>query len=241
MTKKISKGEMITSFIERNIRDGSWPPGYRIPYEYELAEQFGCSRMIVNKAVSQLAAAGKIERRKKAGSFVTRPSGNSVLLIPIMKKEVEAGGQTYGYSRLMQATKEAPEWFAEAHFGGEALYLEVMHLADGEPFCFEYRYLNLTAIPQARDADFSRIAPGTWLMEHIPWSESSHSISAINAPAELAAKLKIAPHDACLEIKRVTKWKQDEISVVWQTFAGNRCNVFTEFSPKAAAQDSAAQ
>ena len=49
---------------------GEWAPGHRIPFEHELATEYGCSRMTVNKALSQLARAGLIERRRRSGSFV---------------------------------------------------------------------------------------------------------------------------------------------------------------------------
>ena len=59
--------------IEGGILGGRLKPGDRIPSEHELMEVYGCSRMTVSKALTALAAAGLIERRRRAGSFVTRP------------------------------------------------------------------------------------------------------------------------------------------------------------------------
>ena len=70
----------IIADVEARILGGQWPPGHRIPYEHELTELYGCSRMTVSKALTQLARAGLIERRRKAGSFVMRPFGQSALL-----------------------------------------------------------------------------------------------------------------------------------------------------------------
>jgi GntR family histidine utilization transcriptional repressor len=63
--------------IERRILTGEWPPGHRIPFEHELMSHYGCSRMTVSKALSELAQADLIERRRKAGSFVRSSSQRS--------------------------------------------------------------------------------------------------------------------------------------------------------------------
>ena len=54
--------------IERRILTGEWPPGHRIPFEHELMTRYGCSRMTVSKALSELAQADLIERRRRARS-----------------------------------------------------------------------------------------------------------------------------------------------------------------------------
>ena len=54
--------------------------------------------MTVSKALTQLAGAGLIERRRKAGSFVTRPhSQSAVLEIPDVEAEVAALGLPYRF------------------------------------------------------------------------------------------------------------------------------------------------
>ncbi|WP_296253579.1 GntR family transcriptional regulator, partial [uncultured Stenotrophomonas sp.] len=45
----------IRSDIEGRILSGEWEPGFRIPFEHELMEQYGCSRMTVNKVLTALA------------------------------------------------------------------------------------------------------------------------------------------------------------------------------------------
>ena len=79
-TPALSLHERILTEIEQNILSGHWPPGYRIPAEVELTEQYQCSRMTVNKVLTQLAHAGLVERRRRAGSFVKRPQSRSAVL-----------------------------------------------------------------------------------------------------------------------------------------------------------------
>ena len=66
--------------IERRILTGEWPPGHRIPFEHQLMTRYGCSRMTVSKALSELAQADLIERRRRAGTFVRRPKFLSAVL-----------------------------------------------------------------------------------------------------------------------------------------------------------------
>src|SRR3712207_3704118 len=69
----VSIHQRILHDIEQRILAGTWPPGHRIPYEYELAAEYGCSRMTVNKVMSALSSRGLILRRRRAGTVVAAP------------------------------------------------------------------------------------------------------------------------------------------------------------------------
>lgn len=71
--------QRIRGDIESRILSGDWPPGHRVPFEHELMESYDCSRMTVNKVLSALAVAGLVERRRRAGSFVSRPRVQSAI------------------------------------------------------------------------------------------------------------------------------------------------------------------
>src|SRR5215470_11559408 len=87
--------------IERRILSGEWPPGHRIPFEHELMASYRCSRMTVNKALSELAQADLIERRRRAGTFVRRPKFlSAVLKIADIRAEIGALGRSYGYELM---------------------------------------------------------------------------------------------------------------------------------------------
>ncbi|KOO81570.1 GntR family transcriptional regulator, partial [Stenotrophomonas maltophilia] len=103
-SKSATLNQRIRSDLESRILSGEWAPGFRIPYEHELMEQYGCSRMTVNKVLTALAESGMIERRRRAGSFVARqpPHLEQVALeIPDIAMEVGSRGHQYAY-RLLQ-------------------------------------------------------------------------------------------------------------------------------------------
>ena len=52
------------------IRDGSLPPGEKLPTEAAIMEEFGVSRTVVREAISRLQAAGLVATRHGVGTFV---------------------------------------------------------------------------------------------------------------------------------------------------------------------------
>ena len=61
----------LTEFIERNIAEGVWQPGAKLPTERVLERQFGVSRNTLRKSLKRLEQEGKITREVGRGSFVT--------------------------------------------------------------------------------------------------------------------------------------------------------------------------
>jgi len=223
----------IAGDIEGRIRSGLWRPGHRIPFEHELVRQYGCSRATVSKAIHALVAAGLIERRKKAGSFVSQPQVHAALLgIPDIRRAVLDRGETYAFqlfSRLKIA-ESLGEWPDGKAPEGPVLRLEGLHLADGEPLAFEQREISVSSVPEAVDIDFSKVAPASWLLEHIPWTNGRHRISAVNATSQLARHLRIDTRQACLLVERWT-WQVDRpITFVQQTFPGHLYDLVGDFA-----------
>ena len=115
--KAVSLYQRILSEIRARILSGEWQPGHRIPFEHELSVEYGCSRMTANKAMSELAKSGLIERRRRSGSFVSRPrSQAAVLEIHDIRTEVQALGLPYRYQLVSRGTRDATA-SDEAEFG----------------------------------------------------------------------------------------------------------------------------
>ncbi len=71
--------------------------------------RYGCSRMTVSKALSELAQADLIERRRRAGTFVRRPKFlSAVLKITDIRAEITALGRSYGYRADQVARAASP-------------------------------------------------------------------------------------------------------------------------------------
>lgn len=227
--------QRIRSDLEGKIMSGQWPPGHRVPFEHELMDAYSCSRMTVNKVLSALAAAGLIERRRRTGSFVSRPRAQSaVLQVPDLKAEIEGRGERYGYELLALEKRPArPE--DKARLGMKTrvpvIALRCRHMTEGRPFAVEDRLLNLQAVPGALDQDFSVMPPNTWLVGHVPWTQAEHRIMACNADRDLASALLIDEGAACLVIERRT-WRNGEpITAVRITHPGHLYDLVARFTP----------
>lgn len=134
MTAQHSKHARVFAALGREIRDGHWQPGERLPSEAELTKRFGVSRITVSRAMRDLKAAGLIQRRAGSGSFANywrdgqhRLSfgllipdlGESEIFEPIchgMMASPQAGrhallwGNSSGQSRRVGDAKEEGAW-----------------------------------------------------------------------------------------------------------------------------------
>lgn len=227
--------QTILSEIEGRIVSGEWPPGFRLPFEVDLAGHYGCSRMTVNKVMTQLAKAGLIERHRKAGSFVTRPRAQSAVLeLHDIEAEVRSLGLPYGYSlvsRKQRPSNGEDRRLMELAQATPMVELLAVHRAGGKPFCVEQRRINAGVVPEATATDFTVNAPGGWLIAQVPWSAAENRIQAITASAEIARLLEQPRGAACLVVERRTWSHAGPVTFVRLTYPGDSHTLVARFAP----------
>jgi GntR family histidine utilization transcriptional repressor len=233
--KDPSLHKRIRAEITERIVSGVWPPGHRIPFEHELMAQYNCSRMTVNKALIPLVESGHIVRRRRAGTFVSRPKIHSVVLdIPDIQSEISSRGEPYGYeliSRKIRAANRRDAHELDLAASGKIIAIRCLHLASGRPFALEDRLISLSAVPEAEAVDFATTPPGTWLLGYVAWTEAEHRISAVNVPKSTASVLGVEPTAACLSVERRTWRSQDRITYVRLLFPGDAYDLVARFTP----------
>lgn len=213
--------ERIRRDFEQKILTGRLLPGSRLPTERELMGHYDCARMTVSKAISALAAAGLIERRKRAGSFVARPVTHSMMMdIPDLEGDARARGEIYAFEVKKTSTRSPRSALEREICGnGKVLVIEGVHVAAGRPFATERRLINVSAIPDAASVDWGPRSPGAWLLTHVPWTEAESRVTAVNASAEVARRLNLTRGEACLALERRTWRRHENITRVRQVFA----------------------
>lgn len=203
--------EDIKAEVLRRIRARDWPPGGMIPSEEDLATEFGVARATVNRALRDLAGAGVLERKRKAGTRVAAlPIRKATLDIPVIRQEVEARGQAHGFQVLKQAFMSPPVPVASRLGLDPAmrlLYLETLHLADSRPFAHETRWLNSDILPRPLP-DFHAISANEWLVAHVPYVTGDIAFAAEAANAREAAVMGVTPGTALFITERMT-WTAD--------------------------------
>lgn len=213
---------------------GAWAPGHRIPYEHELMQHYECSRMTINKALATLVERGLIERRKRAGTFVMAPKVHrAVFDLPDLRAQMKSEGRTYDFD-LRSRTIRPANASDRSHLNlseGDVLALQCAHYVDGAPYCLEDRIINLREVPEARDADFSREPPNSWLLAHVPWTDARHRITAINADDKTAQVLDIRVDSACMAIERWTWRNPEKITYVRIVYPGIQFSIEAQFHP----------
>ncbi len=212
--------DKIREDLETRILSGDWPPGHRVPSELELAGIYGCSRMTVNKVMTQLAGAGLVLRRRRAGSVVLpQRSQNAVLEIHNVKDEVLAAGGWYSHDILTRRVEDGK------------LMIVCLHRKDDVPFCLERRVIELSAVPEAEAESFRSQPPGAWLLAHVPWSEAENDITAEPAGTDAAARLKVALGAPLLVMTRRT-WKNRELVTEARfSYPGDAHRLTARFTP----------
>lgn len=213
----INSWEDIRTEVQRRIRVREWPPGGLIPTEENLALEFGCARATVNRALRELAEAGLLERRRKAGTRVAiLPVRKATLEIPVIRQEVEARGQTHGFRLLCQDLRVPPMPIA-SRLGlpdlAKLIYLETLHLADGQPFVLEQRWLNPAVLPQPLP-DFALLSANEWLVTNIAYAIGDIAFSAASASAHEAETMGLAPNAALFITERTTWTAEAPITFV---------------------------
>lgn len=208
---QLNSWQAIHDEVLRRIHARDWPPGHVIPNEVDLAAEFGCARATVNRALRALATAGLLERRRKAGTRVAlHPVSRATVDIPVIRQEVEDLGHAYGY-RLIGRDVANPENWARAALGPDAtpcLHTTALHTANGTPYVFEDRWINLTAVPEAARQDFDTLSANEWLLATAPYTHGDISFSAAAATPDEAAVLQTAPAGPLFVIDRTT-WNHD--------------------------------
>lgn len=216
----LTNWEDIRKEVLRRIRMRLWLPGAAIPTEQALADEFGCARATVSRALRELAESGVLERRRKAGTRVAlHPVRKATLDIAVTRLEVEARGQVYGY-HLIEAVLAAAPIKVQSTLGlaqgADWLHLRSLHSADGVPFLVEDRWLNPAMLPDPAP-DFAVISANEWLVGHINYSRGDIAFSAANASVDEAETLGV-PHGAALFITERCTWG-DTAPITWVRLA----------------------
>ena len=200
--------EQVRADVLARIQSRHWPPGCLIPTEADLAAEFGVARATVNRALRDLADAGLLERRRRAGTRVAAlPVRRATFDIPVIRQEVAARGQTHSF-RLLDMVRAVPPVPVASRIGWPTdrpmLWLETLHLADGLPFAHEMRWLNPDVLPHRPVPDFRTISVNEWLVENVAYARGDIAFYAENADPRAAEVLGVPPGAALLVTERTT-------------------------------------
>lgn len=140
----------IANILMEKIKNKEWNPGYMIPSEKELCDQFQVSRPTVRSALSVLVNQGYLERVKGKGSFVCKPKvlEDATVFQESFSRGLLAKGMEIQTEVLEQRMMEADEEVANAlgvQVGEEVVKLVrlryVKNTFDHGPIVYNITYL----------------------------------------------------------------------------------------------------
>lgn len=220
---RIKNWRDVQSEVLHRINSRTWKPGELIPNEADLAEEFGCARATVNRALQAIADAGLLDRKRKAGTRVaTHPVRKATLDIPVIRQEIEGQDKAYSYALITSKVVRPPAGARKTmklDVGAEALHLRALHLADGEPYVYEDRWINLDLIPAALKVDFQTTNANEWLVANEPFTRGDFAFSALNADKTIAGILNTEVGEALFSLDRSTWRDGKNITCVRLVFA----------------------
>ena len=228
----------IHNVLLERITGGDWQPGVLLPGEAELAEEFGCTRVTVNRAMQALADAGLVERRRKAGTrVVQRQSRDTVLHIPIVRHEIARRGGNYRYL-LINRQKGTPPDRVRAELGlngnTRALHVLSLHFADGEPYQLEDRWISIGAVPKAEQEGFESVSPNEWLLQEVPFTSAEHVFRAAQPTQEERQHLDLDSGEPVFVIERTTWLTDTPVTHVRLIHPGDSFRLVTRDQPPGA-------
>ncbi len=134
----------IKHYLSEKIQSRTWPPGFRIPTEIELSEQFSVSRMTANKAIRDLVKDGFLERTPRLGTFVCQKKAESPLMeIRNIAAEVKNRGHDYATKVISQVMVEANDDIAlqlGVRHGTNVYFTQIVHYENDAPIQLEERW-----------------------------------------------------------------------------------------------------
>lgn len=120
----------------RDIRDGAYKPGDRLPSEAALCDRFQASRITVAKAIQTLQNQGLVIRRPGSGTYIQTPAASSSLQFGLLIPEL---GRTEIFEPICQGMMSSP--LGKSHsliWGHSAMTTEQDRETAAEQLCQQY-------------------------------------------------------------------------------------------------------
>jgi len=243
MTKTVPAYQRIKNAILDNIHSGKWQAGNAISTEMALAEEFGVSRMTVNRALKELSEERVLERRQGSGTFVAQQQFNHTFVeVRNIAQDLKSANRDYQAQvvskRAITASMLDDEMRRKFDIAATVLSsdskdavsnevailyeVKIIHFADGQPIQFEERWVDATKVPAFIEQDFSVVNTSDYLIAKSPLERGSYTIRALAAPNEIADALQIAPQSPTLVLRRQTYSAGQVLTFVKMWHAGDR-------------------
>ena len=219
--------------IKKDIKNGIWTVGTRLPSERALSEKFEVSRMTLRQAITTLVDEGILERRAGSGTYVSsrrvreKMRGTTSFTEIIQNQGKKPHSEVLAYTKTLANEIELEQLNLKP--GSQIIRMERIRYADDVPICYE-----IASIPYLLIADFKKQDVANHFFKTLRSSgreigRSEQIVSAKVANSRMADYLKIKKGQAILSVTQ-TSYFVDEtpFEFVLSQYVGDRFEFFLE-------------
>ena len=225
----------VKQHLKDQLASGRFPPGTLMPSEAELVQQFGVSRMTVNRALRELQTEGLVDRVQGVGTFAAQLHRvASTLTIHDLHDEIAQRGHLHEAVVHVARREKAPAALAARlglKAGSPVFHTLIVHHENGVPIQCEDRYVNPVCAPDYLSVDFTQTTPTHHLLEVAPYWQAQYSIEAALPSADEARLLGIRVSDPCLVVVRRTERPDAVITIARLVHPGSLYMLEGSFAP----------
>jgi GntR family histidine utilization transcriptional repressor len=225
----------VKQHLKEELASGRFPPGTLMPSEAELVQQFGVSRMTVNRALRELQGEGLVDRVQGVGTFAAQLHRvASTLTIHDLHDEIAQRGHLHEAVVHVARREKAPAALAARlglKAGSPVFHTLIVHHENGVAIQCEDRYVNPICAPDYLSVDFTQTTPTHHLLEVAPYWEAQYSIEAALPSADEARLLGIRPSEPCLVVVRRTERPDAVITIARLVHPGSLYLLEGSFAP----------
>lgn len=207
----LPKHYQLSQLLRQQILNGEFPPGSKIPGEYQLCQQYQISRGTVRKAINTLIQEGLLRAEQGHGTYVVEQPWRSRYFLTLSQfNEEMVRHHRQPKTKLLErkiipASSKVAERL-QISLSSPVIYIARLRMANDTPILYERRYLAQQLCPALMDEDVENQSIHTLLIQkyQIPLVKTIHVLEAHGLSDYEAEILQAPVGSAALYVDRLT-------------------------------------
>ncbi|MEI4780355.1 GntR family transcriptional regulator [Streptococcus pasteurianus] len=219
--------------IKKEIDEGVWEIGQRLPSERDLADDYEVSRMTLRQAITLLVEEGILERRVGSGTYVAshrvqeKMRGTTSFTEIVRSQGKTPSSQLISYQRKPANETEIQQLQLKAT--DTVVRMERVRFADNVPLVFEVASIPEKLIQSFKQEDITEHFFQTLTDNGYEIGKSQQTIYAKNASERVANYLKVPKNHAVLALTQVSYFTDGRpFEYVHSQYVGDRFEFYLE-------------
>jgi GntR family transcriptional regulator len=234
-----TKRAQVRGILERLI-ETELNPGDAIPSERALVGRLAVSRVTVRQAITDLVAAGVLERVHGKGTFLTGPQVDSRLHLTSFSREMRDRGlvpATVVLSASEQPADDEVCYALRLRPGQSVVRVERLRTADGTPMAYEVGHYPSVLFPGLLQRELGSLYDVFASEYGVVVSSGEQTVRAESADAQQAQILGIAKRAPLLVQERVTYAGDRAIEMSTSWYRADRYRIHMAITPRGAREN----